>query len=183
MRPATRLSSLLGVGVVLLAGTACHAHEQSLGSVRSSADQGPQSGTVFQTANPPNVAGVDPGIHPSVVYGKLTNPDSGNAAAAAQGRQLFVQYNCSGCHGGRAGGGMGPSLRDKYWVYGNSDAQLYGTVVEGRSAGMPAWGAKIPRDQIWQLITYIRTLGTSQEPDPPPPQAHPLAHDTLSGKG
>jgi mono/diheme cytochrome c family protein len=30
---------------------------------------------------------------------------------------------------------------------------------------MPAWGAKLPKDQIWKLITYIRTLSTPQEPD------------------
>lgn len=115
--------------------------------------------------------GVRPGIHPSVIFGELRNPYAGNAAAATEGRQLFVQYNCSGCHGGRAGGAMGPSLRDSLWIYGNSDVQLFGTIVEGRSAGMPAWGGRIPPDQIWKLITYIRTLGTAQEPDAPPPES------------
>jgi len=30
---------------------------------------------------------------------------------------------------------------------------------------MPAWGGRIPEDQIWQLISYIRSLRTPLEPD------------------
>jgi len=165
----------------ILLAAACN--DQSPGAERAAgahgAGPGPVAGVVAQHNTVPRAGGVEPGIHPSVVYGALHNPDAGSAAAAATGRQLFVQYNCSGCHGGRAGGGMGPSLRDKYWIYGNSDAQLYSTIIEGRSAGMPAWGAKIPRSQIWELITYIRTLGTPQEPDPPPAPANPPAGPTV----
>ena len=50
---------------------------------------------------------------------------------------------------------------------------------------MPAWGARIPEQQIWKLITYIRTLGTAQEPDPPPPAFNPPlpAPSGVEGKG
>lgn len=41
-----------------------------------------------------------------------TNPLAGDPVALQDGRRLFNWYNCSGCHGGHAGGGMGPSLRD-----------------------------------------------------------------------
>ncbi|MBX6331911.1 MAG: c-type cytochrome [Gemmatimonadaceae bacterium] len=108
---------------------------------------------------------MQPGIHPQVVFGNLKNPYVGDKTAAAAGRQLFLAYNCYGCHGGRAGGGMGPSLRDSTNTYGTSDAQLFATISEGRPAGMPAWGGRIPENQIWQIITYIRTLRTPQEPD------------------
>ena len=117
--------------------------------------------------------GVMPGIHSRVAYGALRNPYTGNAQAERDGRQLFLSYNCVGCHGGRAGGGMGPSLRDSAWIYGNTDADLFGTITEGRPNGMPTWGGKIPEDQIWKLISYIRTLRTSAEPDPPPPATQP----------
>jgi mono/diheme cytochrome c family protein len=112
--------------------------------------------------------GVVPGIHPYVVYGDRRNPYADDPAAAEAGRRLFTQYNCAGCHGSHAGGGMGPSLRDSLWIYGNSDVQLFSSIIEGRSAGMPAWGAKLPESQIWQLISYIRTLNTPGEPEPPP---------------
>ena len=32
---------------------------------------------------------------------------------------------------------------------------------------MPAWGTKIPSDQIWQLVAYIKSMRTLQEPDQP----------------
>jgi len=131
------------------------------------------AGTIAYRITPTPSNGVEPGIHPTVFFGDVHNPYAGDATAATEGRQLFVQYNCSGCHGGRAGGGMGPSLRDSIWIYGSSDAQLLGTITEGRSAGMPAWGGRIPQNQMWQIITYIRSLGTPQEPDAPPPPANP----------
>jgi cytochrome c oxidase cbb3-type subunit III len=96
-----------------------------------------------------------------------TNPYAGNVAAMTEGRTLFVRMNCSGCHGGRAGGGMGPSLRDVDWLYGNSDAQIFSTIAEGRAHGMPAWGVRLNSDQIWKLVAYIKSLRTPQEPNQP----------------
>lgn len=98
---------------------------------------------------------------------RRANPYSATGGAAAEGRELFVQYNCSGCHGGRAGGGMGPSLRDVDWLYGSTAAQIFSSIAEGRAHGMPAWGTQIPDDQIWKLVTYIQTLRTPDEPQAP----------------
>ena len=95
------------------------------------------------------------------------NPYAGDRTAMAEGRQLFVRFNCSGCHGGRAGGGMGPSLRDVDWIYGNRDVQLYSSIAEGRAHGMPSWQPRITPDQIWKLVTYIKALRTRNEPQPP----------------
>jgi cytochrome c oxidase cbb3-type subunit 3 len=96
-----------------------------------------------------------------------TNPFANDPVALQDGRRLFNWYNCSGCHGGHAGGGMGPSLRDTVWLYGGRDDQIFDSIAEGRSQGMPAWGTKIPTDQIWQLVAYIKSMRTAQEPDPP----------------
>jgi cytochrome c oxidase cbb3-type subunit 3 len=95
------------------------------------------------------------------------NPYSGNPVALQEGWRLFNWYNCSGCHGGHAGGGMGPSLRDQVWIYGNRDDQIFDTIAQGRSKGMPAWGTKIPEDQIWKLVAYIKSMRTPDEPEPP----------------
>jgi len=102
-----------------------------------------------------------------------TNPYSNNPVAIAEGRRLFIWYNCYGCHGGHAGGGMGPSLRDPVWIYGGDDAHIFASIAQGRSKGMPAWGTKLPEDQIWKLVAYIKTLRTPQEPDPPQVPPHP----------
>lgn len=95
------------------------------------------------------------------------NPLAGNPVALQDGRRLFNWYNCSGCHGGHGGGGMGPSLRDPVWLFGNRDGQIYDSIAHGRSHGMPAWGSKIPPRQIWELVAYIKSMDTSQEPHPP----------------
>jgi cytochrome c oxidase cbb3-type subunit 3 len=97
----------------------------------------------------------------------MTNPYGNDPTAAADGRKLFVRFNCSGCHGGRAGGGMGPSLRDPDWIYGSSDASVHDSIAEGRAHGMPAWGTKLPDDYVWKLTAYIKSLGTPDEPNPP----------------
>jgi cytochrome c oxidase cbb3-type subunit 3 len=96
------------------------------------------------------------------------NPYTQNRTAMVEGRQLFVRFNCSGCHGGRGGGGMGPSLRDVDWLYGESDAQLYSSIAEGRAHGMPSWQPRLTADQIWKLATYIKSLRTRNEPNAPP---------------
>jgi len=119
-------------------------------------------------ATPPILTPVGPVPGPASNPTRRENPFRANAAsAAAEGRTLFVRYNCSGCHGGRAGGGMGPSLRDPVWFYGNSDAQIFSSIAEGRDQGMPAWGTMVTEEQTWKLVAYLQTLRTPDEPNPP----------------
>ena len=84
-----------------------------------------------------------------------------NADAVNKGRILFGQYNCSGCHS-NGGGGMGPALMDDEWIYGGRIEQIHETIVVGRPNGMPAWGGKIPDEQIWQIATYVRSMSLPQ---------------------
>ena len=53
---------------------------------------------------------------------------------------------------------MGPALMDDEWIYGGRLEQIHQTLVEGRPNGMPAWGGKIPDEQLWQLAAYVRSL-------------------------
>jgi cytochrome c oxidase cbb3-type subunit 3 len=127
----------------------------------------PPSGGATATA-PPAVTAVGPIPGPPTEDSSVTNPYARDRTAMTEGRQLFVRFNCSGCHGGRAGGGMGPSLRDVDWIYGNRDGQLYSSIAEGRAHGMPSWQPRMSADQIWKLVTYIKALRTRNEPQPPP---------------
>jgi len=85
-------------------------------------------------------------------------------AAVSEGRKYFIKYNCYGCHGGHAGGGMGPSLRGEMH---HPDAHYFQTIALGREIGMPAWGTKLTEAEIWKLVAYLKTPGTSKEPDAP----------------
>lgn len=123
-------------------------------------------------APPPIGIPVGPIPGPKLPENLPKNPYNGDQVAMTEGRRLFVWYNCSGCHGGRGGGGMAPSLRDPVWRFGSSDAHVFASIAEGRGEGMPAWGTKVPEDQIWKIVAYIKSMRTPQEPDPPtvPPE-------------
>jgi cytochrome c oxidase cbb3-type subunit 3 len=88
----------------------------------------------------------------------LNNPYEGNAYALSRGQQLFDQYNCGGCHF-HAGGGIGPPLMDNEWIYGSSPANIYASITQGRPNGMPSYGGHIPEEHVWQIVTYVRSLG------------------------
>jgi cytochrome c oxidase cbb3-type subunit III len=127
----------------------------------------PPGDVAANSAPPPVPTPVGPVPGPIQNPPRRPNPYGQNVAAMAEGRTLFVRMNCSGCHGGRAGGGMGPSLRDPDWIYGSTDAQVFDSIAEGRANGMPAWGTQLPEDQVWKLVAYIKSLRTPNEPNPP----------------
>jgi mono/diheme cytochrome c family protein len=175
--------------VVLLAlpvALACQRDERPSGRALSPAAMqlsaraaAPDSGVDSGASRGP---GVRPGINASILIGAATNPYTGRTDAIVTGRQLFTGMNCSGCHSGYAGGGMGPNLRDSLWIYGSSDADLFATIAEGRPNGMPAWGERLPTQQIWQIIAYLRTLGSDAEPVKPPTPTRTTASHNSAGK-
>jgi cytochrome c oxidase cbb3-type subunit 3 len=84
-------------------------------------------------------------------------PYEENAYAVSQGKTLYNQFNCSGCHF-QGGGGIGPPLMDADWIYGSRPQNIYETIAEGRPNGMPSFGRKIVPDQIWQIVAYVRSM-------------------------
>jgi cytochrome c oxidase cbb3-type subunit 3 len=154
------LRSLRFFPIVVFVAAACGGTPPSGGTTAAPAPMvtavGPVPGPAGDAAG---TANVDKGA---------ANPYTSDRTAAAEGRQLFIRFNCSGCHGGRAGGGMGPSLRDVDWLYGDRDAQVFSTIAEGRAHGMPSWQPRLTPDQIWKMVTYIKSLRTRNEPNPPP---------------
>lgn len=80
-----------------------------------------------------------------------------NAPSLSEGKRLYTQFNCYGCHA-HGGGDMGPPLMDDRWIYGSSPEQIFSSIVAGRPNGMPAYGAKIPAYEVWQLVAYVRSM-------------------------
>lgn len=128
---------------------------------------GPVTEVAAEGVAPPIGIPVGPVPGAPVATKAPNDPYGQEKVVLSEGRRLFVSYNCAGCHGDHAGGGMGPSLRDADWRYGGAPAQVFNSVAEGRGDGMPAWGTKLPEDQIWKLVSYIKSLRTPEEPDKP----------------
>lgn len=101
------------------------------------------------------VSALQPG--PTRITDSTAGPYGENAYGMAQGKVLFSQMNCVGCHS-HGGGGMGPPLMDQTWLYGSDPAQVFATIVEGRPNGMPSFRGKLSNDQVWQLVAYVRSL-------------------------
>ena len=125
-------------------------------------------------------SGATAGATPGATGGKnehgleiVKNPYAGNAAAIAEGKELFVTKACSGCHGAGGGGGMCPPVINDIWVYGNDDTTLFNLIKLGsvglRAKGysrighekivgdMPAFQSFLTPDQEWHLIAYVRS--------------------------
>jgi cytochrome c oxidase cbb3-type subunit 3 len=146
----------------LLLSVACHREDRFLGQEPVPRDTG--------AAVVPNTdlraAGQPPPAMPSSGY-------EGNAWAISEGEKLFSWFNCTGCHA-NGGGGMGPPLMDEQWIYGSAPAQIRESIVKGRANGMPAWLGRIPDQQVWQLVAFVRSLSNLQ-----PKAATPARSDHL----
>jgi cytochrome c oxidase cbb3-type subunit 3 len=92
----------------------------------------------------------------------IKNPNEGDPRSAQRGMTYFNKLNCVGCHADNGGGGMGPALSNRTFIYGSAPENIYLSIYQGRPNGMPAWGATLPDSIIWDLVTYIGHL--SNEP-------------------
>ena len=101
---------------------------------------------------------IQPGMVKPFAGLQLVNPHEGDAAAVATGAKRFVAYNCIDCHGAEGSGAMGPSLADGRWHFGGQPAEVFESIYQGRPEGMPAWGSLISADQVWMLVSYVRSL-------------------------
>ena len=102
-------------------------------------------------------------------YAAKKNPLAGNANSAEAGKQVYNVY-CTSCHG-ETGMGDGPaaasldptpqplaknqtSLSDAYLFWRISE----GGLMEPFRSAMPAWKNALDEEQIWEVITYLRTF-------------------------
>jgi putative heme-binding domain-containing protein len=91
------------------------------------------------------------------------NPFAGDAKAAKAGEYEF-RINCALCHGlGARGGGRGPDLTRAQKKHAHNDAEMFQTISGGiPGTAMPANGTNgqgvgMTDEEIWQIITYIRS--------------------------
>lgn len=106
---------------------------------------------------------IQPGMVKPFAGLQLRNPHEGDPNAIATGAKLFVAYNCIDCHGADGSGAMGPSLADGRWHFGGAPAEVFESIYQGRPEGMPAWGSLIAEDQVWMLVSYVRSLSANKD--------------------
>jgi mono/diheme cytochrome c family protein len=120
--------------------------------------------------------------------GGLKNPYADKVTDAAfteAAHKRYLAAGCNGCHGGGGGGGMCPPLTNDTWVYGPDDDTLFRLVSLGSDGlqkdmgykrikqevvvgPMPPFGGIIKTsDDLWQIITFIRSVNPSSVGKPP----------------
>ena len=92
------------------------------------------------------------------------------------GHAIFAN-TCATCHGSSAQGALGfPNLRDKEWKWGGTPDDVLTSVVGGREAVMPPWGAILTsmggEDAVQAVVQYVRSMSDAA-----------LGHDAQAEKG
>src|SRR5215470_7755906 len=84
------------------------------------------------------------------------NPLAGDPEAILAGKKLYEE-SCQLCHGGDARGGRGPALATGEFLHGSEDGQIFENIHQG-IAGTQMPGFDLLPNEIWQLVSYIRSL-------------------------
>lgn len=106
------------------------------------------------------------------------NPMEKDPDAIAAGSNLFEQH-CAECHGDAAEGTRkGPSLLEDP-VQSAPPGAIFWILTNGVvRRGMPVW-SKLPEPQRWQLVSFIKSLGsashTKERPISAPPDGSPTS--------
>lgn len=103
------------------------------------------------------------------------NPSEGNPQAIRLGTARY-ELVCAECHGMDAKGIFGPDLTT-LWATGHTNDRLFRTVRQGipGSSMPPNPAGRLPDDEVWAILAYLRTLATTA---PPPP----LTGDAANGE-
>lgn len=116
-----------------------------------------------------------------------SNPFAKSAKMVLEGRAIYLQTGCSGCHGMGGGGGMGKPVIDEEWTFGSDDKTLF-KLIRGEipNQTMPnAIGKTLTDEQVWKVLLYVRSVYTGdpakiswEAPPPVPPEMLAAATQT-----
>ena len=84
----------------------------------------------------------------------------GHLDSIGEGRRAYLEFNCAGCHGNSAGGGMGPSIQ------GAEQGDVQEAVLRGdaKEGGMPSFKGCATTTDVKNIAAYLRSIGTKNEP-------------------
>ncbi|MCP4008792.1 MAG: cytochrome-c oxidase, cbb3-type subunit III [Proteobacteria bacterium] len=82
-----------------------------------------------------------------------------NTKAMKSGERIYASY-CTVCHGSDARGSIGfPNLTDDDWLWGGTPEQIKASIMNGRTANMPARGGlPLTDDEVENVTDYVMSL-------------------------
>jgi mono/diheme cytochrome c family protein len=109
-------------------------------------------------------------------FAALVGADAANAGTAGRnnfgpfpdlgpvgnGRRIFLEYNCSQCHGNDAGGsGRAPNISQ-----GESLDGVYNALMRGEPyGGMPSFANYLTYKDVKDIYAYLNNFGNKDQPD------------------
>lgn len=153
----------------------------ALGACGSTTENKATDSAMASTTVSESAGGMGPGSgmmarhHASVPqpYAGLANPVAADGASLEQGEELYSTY-CASCHGdggmgdGPAGVGLDPApspvahtsqmLGDNFLFWRISE----GGAMSPFSSAMPAWKDSLDEQSRWNLVNYVRALGSGR---------------------
>jgi mono/diheme cytochrome c family protein len=103
---------------------------------------------------------------------KLKNPIKATADSVAAGQVVFQKY-CRFCHGPDATGDgplapkgtHPPNLVDATWDHGSTDGEIFLNIRDGIGPkfDMKPNKDKISEADIWNVVNYLRSIGTTKK--------------------
>ncbi|MGQ7870874.1 cbb3-type cytochrome c oxidase N-terminal domain-containing protein [Sunxiuqinia sp. sy24] len=88
----------------------------------------------------------------------------------ASGQATFSKI-CSVCHGKFGEGLVGPNFTDEYWIHGGTRENMHEVITTGViEKGMISYKNILTENQIQDVITYIRSLESTNPPNQKAPE-------------
>lgn len=153
-------SGVLILAWVFLCAPACSAPPQGGGSAKAE---------TAKTARELEI--VEPRISPDLLpkAKALKNPVATDSDAAARGGSIYKgRGTCVLCHGARGTGDGDMSsmfnppprnFKEKIWQSARTDGEIFWAIKYGTEEGMPRFEGKLSDEEMWALVTYVRSLG------------------------
>jgi len=112
--------------------------------------------TLIPATIPPN------DIEPTEIAALVVESYPAGLPSASRGQDLYGEH-CASCHGSD-GNGVVPNARnfgDVDYMRGETPAEFYTIITEGRGADMPAFGEELTSDERWAVVYYVWRFSTT----------------------
>lgn len=98
---------------------------------------------------------------------KIANPIESTPESRAAGRRTYARL-CIRCHGpegrgdggGAGAGGQPADFTDAASDFGSTPGEIFTVIRDGTSADMEGYSERLADTEIWNLVNFVRSLGS-----------------------